>query len=226
MDMRTNLNRLGAAMVGFGVALCLAFTTPTQPARHPTIQTSGADVQTLCEVSGASSTSIICNPIAGTTATRGAGTAGSGTGISLVSAGAIRPYVNVITVTFAAMTAAATTDVTIWTPFGHSRILRLVAEATVTFSGGALSNVTMTCGTTAGGNQYLTTCDLGVTETPVCGDAAADIGAALLSATVADFPSWAAGTTAIQCRFTCTGANCNAATGGSATFYIEGVTYP
>lgn len=157
------------------------------------------------------------------------GTAGSGTGFTTNYTNAIVHRVHKITVTEAALAAAAgTEDETIWTIPAKTRVLRMIAEVTQTFSGGALTNVTMTCGTSAGGNQYLVggaQCDVGITETPVCGDVAADIGAGLTSATVADIPSFT-GTTAIQCRFTCTGANCVAATTGSVTFYIEHLVYP
>jgi hypothetical protein len=154
----------------------------------------------------------------------GVGTAGSGTGYTVIASGAIRPFVHKITVTYAAMTAAGTTDVTVWTLPSKTRMSRMIDDVTTTFTGGALSAVSVTCGTTAGGNEYLLA-HSAYTAAATFGDVAAEIGAGLLSATVADIPSFSA-TTAIICRFTCTGANCSAATAGSATYYLEGVTYP
>ena len=156
------------------------------------------------------------------------GTAGSGTGITVNNTGYIRPFVHKVTVGFAAMTAAATTDITLWTTATNTRIIRLLAQVQTPFTGGALSSVAVTCGTSAGGNQYLLSNSF-FTAQNVWGDAAAEIGAGLLSATVADMGAQAAGVNGaitIQCRFTCGGANCNAATAGSAVFYIDGVAYP
>jgi hypothetical protein len=157
-----------------------------------------------------------------------AGTAGSGTGVTVNATSAVVPFVHKVTVTSAAMTAAATTDITIWTTPVNTRLTRIVAEVTQVFTGGALTAVTLTCGNAAGGNQYLTSNSV-FTAQNTWGDAQAEIGANLLSATVADMGTSAAGVPGaitISCRFTCTTANCNAATQGSVSFEIEGVTYP
>lgn len=152
------------------------------------------------------------------------GTAGSGTGFTTNSTGAVVHQVHKITVTEAALDAAATSDETIWTVAAKTRVLRVIADVTATFANGGITDMDVTCGTTAGGNQYLISFDVD-TATGTYGDAAAEIGAGLLSATVADIPSWS-GTTAVQCRFTCAGANCDQATTGSVTFYIEHLVYP
>lgn len=156
------------------------------------------------------------------------GTAGSGTGITAVKSGVVRNFVDKVTVINTAMTAAATTDVTIWTTPVNTRLVRIVAEVTQVFTGGALSAVTITCGKSAGTNEYLLSNSV-FTAQNTWGDNFAEIGAGLLSATVADMGTPAAGipgAIAISCRFTCTGANCNAATQGSITFEVEGVAYP
>lgn len=156
------------------------------------------------------------------------GTAGSGTGITANQTSTLAHQVHKLTVTSAAMTAAATTDVTIWTTPANTRLERIVAEVTQTFTGGALSAVTVQCGSAAGGNQYLLANSV-FTAVNTWGDSAAEIGAGLLSATVADMGASAGGipgAITISCRFTCTGANCNAATQGSVTFEIEHVVYP
>jgi hypothetical protein len=155
------------------------------------------------------------------------GTAASGTGVTANYSGASPYWLHKVTITNAAMTAAATTDITIEVTPTNSAIRRVVADVTQVFTGGALSAVTVTCGNAAGGNQYLLSNSF-FTAQNVWGDVAAEIGAGLLSATIADFGTASAGTNGaitVSCRFTCTGANCNAATQGSATFYTEGVTY-
>lgn len=153
-----------------------------------------------------------------------AGTAGSGTGITTNVTASVRQFVHKITVAETALTAAATTqDVTIWTVPGKTRLTRIVADATVGFTGGGLTNMTVTCGSAPGSTNYLLSGSIFAAAT--LGDVAAEIGAGLLSATVADIPSFSS-TTGISCRFTSTTANVVAATAGSVTFYIEGVTYP
>lgn len=157
-----------------------------------------------------------------------AGTAGSGSGITVNSTSLVRHFVHKTTIDKNAMTAAATTDITLWTTPANSRLIRIVADVITPFAGGALSAVTVTCGSAAGGNQYLLSNSF-FTAANVWGDAAGEVGAGLLTATWADFGAASSGTNGaitVTCRFTCTTANCNAATAGSATFYIEGVTYP
>lgn len=156
--------------------------------------------------------------------TAGNGTAGSGTGITVNATGTIRPFVHKITVAETALAAAATSDITLWTVPAKTRMLRLVAAVTAQHTGGGVTAVDVTCGTSAGGNQYLLSFDADAAAATF-GDVAAEIGAGLLSATVADIPSFS-GTTAVQCRYTCTGGNCDLLTAGSTTFYLEGVTYP
>jgi hypothetical protein len=140
----------------------------------------------------------------------------------------LRHFVNKVTVINTALTAAGQTDLTLLTTPVNSRIVRVVADVTQVFTGGALSAVTITVGNTAGGNQYLLSNSV-LTATNTWGDVVAEMGAGVVSATLADFGTVATGVPGaltVQTRFTCTGANCNAATQGSVTFYIEYVVYP
>lgn len=156
------------------------------------------------------------------------GTAASGTGITANTTSAIRNWLHKVTVINTALAAAATSDVTLHVTPVNTRIIRVVADVTQVFTGGALTAVTVMCGNAAGGNQYLLANSV-FTATNTWGDVVAEMGAGLVDATRADFGTVAAGVPGaitVQCRFTCTTANCNAATQGSVTFYVEGVTYP
>lgn len=156
------------------------------------------------------------------------GTPASGTGITAVATSQIRNYVHKVTVINTALAAAGTSDVTLHVTPVNTRIARVVADVTQVFTGGTLSAMTVQCGNAAGGTQYLLANSV-FTAQNTWGDVVAEMGAGLVSATLADFGTVAAGVPGaitVQCRFTCTGANCNAATQGSVTFYVEGVTYP
>lgn len=149
-----------------------------------------------------------------------AGTAGSGTGYTTNATGALVTKVHKVTMLRTALTNAATTeDENIWLMPAKTRVLRVVADVTAGFddAAGPISAVTMTCGITAGGAEYLASGSVFTANTR--GDAAAEIGANLLSATVADIPSMSS-TTQIQCRFTSTGGNLSTLTTGAVTFYI------
>ncbi len=153
-----------------------------------------------------------------------AGTAGSGTGITVNNTAAVRTFVHKITVAETALTAAATTqDVTLWTVAAKTKITRVIAQTTVGFTGGTIAAATITCGSAAGGAQYILSGS--VFAASVLGDVVAEIGAGLVSATLADIPSFST-TTDISCRFTTVGDDVVNATAGSVTFYIEGSVYP
>lgn len=155
------------------------------------------------------------------------GTSASGTGITALNS-LVRHFVHKVSVTNAAMAAASTTDVTLHVTPVNTRIIRVLANVTQTFTGGSLSAVTVTCGSSAGGNQYLLSGSV-FTATTTLGDVLAEMGAGVVSSTLADFGTVASGVPGaitVQCRFTCTSANCSAATQGNVNFYVEGVTYP
>jgi hypothetical protein len=153
------------------------------------------------------------------------GTAGSGTGISTIKTGLVRTFVSKITVARTALTAAATTqDITLWTIPAKTRMWRLIADVTAAFddAAGPISAVTLTCGKTAGGNEYLLS--KSVFATTQMGTVTGEVGASLATY-FGDIPSWSA-TTAVQCRWTSTGGNLSTLTTGSATFYLEWTNYP
>lgn len=156
------------------------------------------------------------------------GTNASGTGITANYSGVQRAWLHKVTVINTALAAAGTSDVTLHVTPANTRISRVIADVTQVFTGGTLSAMTVMCGNAAGGNQYLLANSV-FTAQNTWGDVVAEMGAGLVSATLADFGTVTAGVPGaitVQCRFTCTGANCSAATQGSVTFYVEGVTYP
>lgn len=137
--------------------------------------------------------------------------------------GKVQHKVAVVTVLHThAQAAAATKDVVLLTMPAQSRVLRVVADVTEVFDGGAISDCDVTVGHTAGGAEYLASFDVD-TAVGTFGEVAAEIGAGLTSATIADV-RWAAST--VQCRFTAVGANLSELTTGRMVVYIEYVTYP
>lgn len=219
-------------MITYLAALALAFSLPGAPMRHPVFSPSGLpfDAAGLCGFAGTTSDPgpIYCSLLGSVNLIAGTGTAGSGTGITISNNGYIRPFVHKLVISRTALTAAGTTDLTVWTTGAVTRLIRVVAVVGTTFTGGGLTAVTFQCGSAAGGNQYLLAGSV-FTAVTTLGDVAAEIGAGLTSATVADFGALSAGSPdaiTISCRFTCTTANCSAATQGSLNLYIEGVAYP
>lgn len=155
------------------------------------------------------------------------GTAASGTGITATYSGALRQWVHRVNVTNAALAAAGTSDITLHLTPVNSKINRVLAEVKTVVSGGALSAVTVVCGNTAGGNQYLLSGSVLSAQTTL-GDVVGEMGAGVVSATLADMGTVASGVPGaitVQCRFTCTGANCSVATQGNIDFIVEGTTY-
>lgn len=153
-----------------------------------------------------------------------AGTPAAGTGITLGTSAELRSVVHKITADYTAFqTAGTTNDVTLWTLPTKTRILRIIGDVTTKFLGGAISAVVMRVGKAANGAEYLLDKDV-FTAAVTAGDVAAEIGASLLSATVADL-TW--GTTqAVVMRLTSTTANLSALTQGSVALYIECAVYP
>ena len=150
-------------------------------------------------------------------------TPGSGTGITLNSSGNLNRLIYKITVTNAALSAAAhTADVTIGTLPAKTRLVGIIADVTQTFSGGGETVATMTCGKSAGGNQYLVSFDV-FTGVITRGLADGDLGTSINRASAVqggDLPSFS-GTTAIQCRLSTTTNNTSSLVQGSVTFYLQ-----
>lgn len=165
-------------------------------------------------------------------------TVGSGTGITVNDTGSIRDQTYKVTVAFTNFIAAATTaDVTIATLPAKTAISAVVADLTQTFACGSTcttATLSMTCGKTAGGNEYALSFDADA-ATAQFGITQATIGAALKYATppitlLGDIPSWSL-STPVQCRLTSgtgnlgTGAATNLSQ-GSITFYLTTTKLP
>ncbi len=148
------------------------------------------------------------------------------TGVAAVFNGQILHKVSAVTIGEAALTAGAgTEDETPWSTIPtKARLLRLSGHVTAAFAGPSITDVKLMCGPSGGSNTYLISQDVDVLNAAL-GDVAADIGASLTAATVADIPSMTA-TSAVVCRFTCTGANCSVMTAGSVTLFLEYLVYP
>lgn len=205
------------------------FTNPTGPARHTLVSMDigGSNTCIVQVLNGGAGIQQSCDAVTGLNYIFNTGTVASGTGITS-TVGHVRPFTHRVTVAPSALTAAGTSDVTLVTTAANTRIIRVLARVETTFTGGGLTAVAVTCGNSAGGNQYLLSFSA-FTAAGTFGDVVAEVGAGLLTATWADFGAAASNGTAaitVQCRFTCTTANCNAATQGNLIFYVEGVAYP
>lgn len=146
------------------------------------------------------------------------GTPPSATGVIVMATGVVRRLIHKVKVTQPALTAAATTqDITLWTTPAKCKVERIIAQVNTAFTGGSVSAMTITAGNSAGGNQYLLSTSV-FSGTPVIGGAVASMGAAVLSATLADYSATAL---TVQARFTATTANLSTLTAGDMDFYIE-----
>lgn len=199
----------------------------TRVSAQADLTTAGAKITCFGDNAGVSVSDKACVDLNGNYSNNSlAGVAGSGTGYTTDETALARTFVHKITITRAALTAAATTeDETPWTLPAKTRLTRVVIDVTQAFddAAGPISAVTVQCGPSAGSTAYVPATSVFTVNT--IGDVAAEIGASLLSATVADIPSFSS-TTAISCRFTSTGGNLSTLTTGSATFYIEGTVFP
>lgn len=158
------------------------------------------------------------------------GTPGSGPGLLNDSVNFGRHVVRQITLAYDAFSGSASTteDVAIWTLPAKTRVLRVVADVTTPFTGGSISDIDVTVGRTAGGDEYLLSFDAD-TATGTYGIIQSQIGDNIVGASLfapggeGDM-QWAE--SSVQCRFTATGANLDSLSAGSVTFYLETCTYP
>lgn len=159
---------------------------------------------------------------------KGLVTPGSGTGLSVIEQGAPTRAVHKVTVTYAALAAAAVTaDKTIATLPAKTRLVSIIADTTTKYIGGAVTAATLIVGKSAGGNEYIVSHDV-FTAAVTKGLADADLGTSITRAGAiqgGDLPSWTA-TTAVTVRLTTTTANTNALTQGSTTYYLVTETMP
>jgi hypothetical protein len=165
-------------------------------------------------------------------------TPGSGTGITVNSTGQVQQQVYKVTVASTNFIAAATTaDVTLATLPAKTVVSAAFADLTQTFACTATcttSTLSMTCGKTAGGNEYLTSFDAD-SATGQFGITSATTGTALKPGTppvtpIGDLPSWST-TTAVKCRLTSGTGNIGTGSAthlsqGSVTFYLTTLRMP
>jgi hypothetical protein len=160
-------------------------------------------------------------------------TVGSGTGILVNTNGELRRQTYKVTVGFSNFIAnAVTADVTLATLPAKTVVYGLIADVTQAFVCAATcttATLSITCGKTAGGNEYLLSADIDAAAATF-GDGIAEVGAAINATNLKDIPSMSA-TTTLQCRVTSgTGAvgtgtvtNFNA---GSITYYLDYAVLP
>ena len=155
-------------------------------------------------------------------------TQASGTGITPITNGFIGRSIYKVTVTFAALAAAAlTADAVVGAIPAKTRLVGIVLDCTTVFSGGTIATATMSIGKTVGGVEWMAA--VNVFAAPATfGNADVDLGTAMVRAAAVqggDLPSWSAATN-VNVRLTTTVGNTNAATQGSATIYLVCEVYP
>lgn len=152
------------------------------------------------------------------------------TGVTALETGLLRTVVHKVRLDWralAASAAGATADLTLWTLPAGFVLQRVLADVTTVFAGPSVTDVDVTVGSSAGGNQFMVTFDVD-TAAIVAGQVVAGIGAGLVDATRADVTvtSNAFAATTLQCRFTAAGADANVMTSGEMNFYIIGCQLP
>jgi len=153
-------------------------------------------------------------------------TAGSGTGLTVVTAGDARPsQVYVVTVDYTGLSAAATTAKhTIATLPAGMKLVSVIADTTTKYIGGAVSAATIQVGIDSGNTDAFLVAHDVFSAAVVQGDATAEPGVELIAATATQggYIDWAS-TTVISSLITTTTANADALTQGSTTYYLETV---
>ena len=149
-------------------------------------------------------------------------TAGTGTGLTVNSAGNVNRQVYKVTVDYTGFSAAAlTADHTIATLPAKTKIVGFYADTTVAYSGGAVATATLMVGKTAGAAEYIAVHNV-KSAVIIKGLLDADMGSELTRAAAIQggaLVNWTT-TTTVVARITTTSANTNALTAGSTTFYI------
>lgn len=154
--------------------------------------------------------------------------AGSGTGLAVVDAGAIRKVTYKVTVDYLALAAAGlTADKTIATLPPKTRVTAIYADTTTKYIGGAVSAATLKVGLAVAGEELIASHDVfaaAITK----GRADADMGTLMTRAAAIQggaMPSFTAPTD-VSVRLTTVTANTDQLTQGSTTYYIETEVLP
>jgi hypothetical protein len=149
-------------------------------------------------------------------------TAGTGTGLTVNSAGNAVRQVYKVTVDYTGFSAAAlTADHTIATLPAKTKLVAVYCDTTVPYTGGSVATATMMIGKTAGAAEYIAVHDVKSAAT-IKGLADADMGTELTRAAAIQggaVVNWTT-TTTVVARITTTSANTSALTAGSTTFYL------
>ena len=150
-------------------------------------------------------------------------TAGSGTGITVNSAGNLNRQVYKVTTVFGAYTDTDTTKgIVIATLPAKTKLVGVYADTTVKYIGGAISACTLEVGVTAEGSAVILEPGDVFADVILLGDAEAELGTSMIAAGRIQngyMPSWSA-TTAVYATIDTTTANTSALTQGSTTFYL------
>jgi hypothetical protein len=149
-------------------------------------------------------------------------TAGTGTGLTVNAAGVLTRQIYKVTVTYAGFgTAGATSDKVIGTLPAKTRLVSIIADVTVPFTGGTVATATLKVGKSAGGAEYLAVADV-LSGAATFGLADADMGTELVRAARIQggaVVNWAT-TIPVTARLTATVDTCDHLTAGSVTFYL------
>ena len=150
-------------------------------------------------------------------------TAGTGTGLTVDTAGALNRQVYKVTVDYTGFSSAGslTADHTIATLPAKTKIVGFYADTTIPWVGTGVTAVALTVGKSAGGVEYIATHDV-KTAAITIGLADADMGTELTRAAAIQggaVVNWS-GTTPVSARITTTTAHTDDLTAGSTTFYI------
>jgi hypothetical protein len=147
----------------------------------------------------------------------------AGVGLTVDSKGHVNRQIYIATADYRLFAGGSTmTDKIIATLPNRTKIVGFYAVVNTPFTGGAIANATLQVGTTAGGGELLNIWSV-FSEKSKRGFSEAEVGPALnRSAAVQGgyFPTWDGVPTPIYVRLATTGANTDAATAGSVTFYI------
>ena len=153
--------------------------------------------------------------------------AGTGTGMTVNKLAVMQRVIHKVTATYDEFLAAATqADKVIATLPPKTRLVSIITETTVGFTGGAISGTSLIVGKTTGGNQYILTHS--VYGTTVRGLVDLELGNSINRDNAVqggDLPSWTT-TTDISARITTAGAFTNELTAGSVAVYLITEKFP